>query len=249
MRTEAGQLWEAYRTRILERDGDACTRCFKGASDGAVLQVHHERYILGFKPWDYPDNECVTLCRGCHAAEHGKIPPPSGWMYGGYDDLGDLSGSCEYCREQLRHVFLIVHPSWPALSVGSDCCDRMTGGADASALRRSLASVRDRRKRFVASPRWHWRSKLHYVFHSGVWVWVRQESGGFRIWINQYEGKALHPSLEVAKGAVFDGFEDGSVDRYLARKPKWETEAWRQSRFGGNGFEVPPWNFRPQDFV
>jgi 5-methylcytosine-specific restriction endonuclease McrA len=35
-----------------------------------ILQVHHEYYILGKLPWDYPDESLITLCIDCHQKVH-----------------------------------------------------------------------------------------------------------------------------------------------------------------------------------
>ena len=63
--------WKAKRTKILKRDGHRCRTC----RSRYALQVHHKAYyrLPGFRPppWLYPDYWLVTLCRRCHAREHG----------------------------------------------------------------------------------------------------------------------------------------------------------------------------------
>lgn len=34
------------------------------------LNVHHRYYIVGNKPWEYPNDALVTLCHKCHKREH-----------------------------------------------------------------------------------------------------------------------------------------------------------------------------------
>lgn len=84
--------WKAFREQIIELDGRVCVRCGRNASAEVILHVHHKHYVAGRKPWEYPYNQCETLCSGCHAAEHGKIRPPFGWEHIGYEDLGDVIG-------------------------------------------------------------------------------------------------------------------------------------------------------------
>jgi len=89
--------WDIFRKEVIELDGGACVECKRTVKDEVVLQVHHKEYIKGKLPWEYPYNSCETLCKGCHAAKHGIIPPKSGWEYAGSHDLEELIGKCELC--------------------------------------------------------------------------------------------------------------------------------------------------------
>ncbi len=61
--------WHERRALILARDGFQCKKC--GCADSAhALQVHHEHYIVGRLPWDYPDVLLATLCHACHHQLH-----------------------------------------------------------------------------------------------------------------------------------------------------------------------------------
>ncbi len=55
--------WQKRRLQILERDGWACQRCL---AEHLTLHVHHRVYARGAQPWEYPDEDLVTLCEGCH---------------------------------------------------------------------------------------------------------------------------------------------------------------------------------------
>lgn len=55
--------WLAKRNSILTRDHNTCQYC--GASD-RYMQVHHLVYHEGAKPWEYDDDELITLCDKCH---------------------------------------------------------------------------------------------------------------------------------------------------------------------------------------
>jgi 5-methylcytosine-specific restriction endonuclease McrA len=58
--------WQMRRLEILERDGNTCQNCGRASP---FNEVHHKVYRAGNDPWDYDDNELVTLCRECHAEE------------------------------------------------------------------------------------------------------------------------------------------------------------------------------------
>ena len=60
--------WKAKRLEILERDGNKCVKC----GETKRLHVHHLSYTKGRDAWEYPNDNLVTLCRGCHRAEHPK---------------------------------------------------------------------------------------------------------------------------------------------------------------------------------
>jgi 5-methylcytosine-specific restriction endonuclease McrA len=63
------QRWLDLREIILIRDGYMCQHCMSGKN----LQVHHLYYLSGKLAWEYPDSALQTLCKGCHAMEHGII--------------------------------------------------------------------------------------------------------------------------------------------------------------------------------
>ncbi len=66
--------WQMRRLYLFERDGWDCTN--PNCPDlNAFLQVHHLRYCHGLLPWEYPDEDLVTLCETCHKAAH-KITEP-----------------------------------------------------------------------------------------------------------------------------------------------------------------------------
>jgi len=59
--------WISKRLEILERDNHTCSVC--GCEDN--LQVHHRVYEE-LAPWEYKDEDLVTICDGCHKEEHIK---------------------------------------------------------------------------------------------------------------------------------------------------------------------------------
>lgn len=59
--------WIKRRNEILSRDHNTCVMC--GAQD-KYLHVHHLKYIVRRKPWEYSDDDLVTLCEDCHQRVH-----------------------------------------------------------------------------------------------------------------------------------------------------------------------------------
>ena len=114
--------WCFFANKVQKRDSFCWTTCRRSASE-VVLQVHHKIYIAGRKPWEYALSDCVTLCKGCHAREHGIIEPERGWTLLAIDDAGGLDGVCERnnCKNPIRYEHLTYHPNWGYLTVGSTC--------------------------------------------------------------------------------------------------------------------------------
>jgi hypothetical protein len=56
--------WQKKRLKIMERDNFMCTSC---QSIDNTLNVHHcVPYRKETKPWEYEDDELITLCESCH---------------------------------------------------------------------------------------------------------------------------------------------------------------------------------------
>lgn len=206
--------WATFREELIELDGEACVRCGKSRKAGATLQVHHKRYLSGKAPWEYPFELCETLCKRCHAEEHGEICPNTGWECVGQDDLGGLYGTCERCKTEIRYVFYVQHPNWEPMAVGTVCCDDMTGTTIASEKRKYA----DRLERFIKSKRWHEENGRYLIKQKQIEIQVEPITGGYRIHMNDTKGKAIYHTLEAAKTRVFDFIESGEADGYFARK-------------------------------
>lgn len=146
--------WHSFRREVVRLDNQACTLCGRKESEEVILQVHHKQYLQGRKPWEYPYQLCMTVCKGCHAAEHGIIPPKFGWEHVGWDDLGNLDGTCECCGKSIRYVFLVTHKAWTSMEVGEVCCDNLTSTQVASGVMESRRRYSTRLKTFISSTRW-----------------------------------------------------------------------------------------------
>lgn len=219
MATYRSKEWKEYRAKVIEYDDYRCVKCGRSTADGVTLHVHHKHYQSGKKPWEYPFESCETLCGGCHAAEHGLVPPRSGWQYAGWDDLGDLSGSCDLCGKELRYSFLVTHPDWTPLEVGEQCCDTLTSTDDATIERESIRRREGKRNRFVKSPRWRWHPfGVQAIKHLRIDILIGKDAGGFFISIGGTEGKKRYATLDETKGAAFDFVESGKAHTFLSRR-------------------------------
>ncbi len=58
--------WQKKRLEIMSRDNFACRSCY--AHEG-TMHVHHLCYLKRFDPWEYKDDEMITLS-DCHAEWH-----------------------------------------------------------------------------------------------------------------------------------------------------------------------------------
>lgn len=211
--------WKNFKNEVIEIDGGKCTECGRSKDDGIVLQVHHRKYLSGRKPWDYPYDLCYTLCRGCHAAEHGIIPPKFGWSYAGWEDLGSLIGTCDCCGTAIRYSFLIDHEKWFPLEVGEVCCDNLTSEQVAGGIMDSQRRYRARLKTFMKSRRWHSLTEnIYNIRHKDHFIQILRERDEYRIRVNQIYGKQRFGDLASAKAAVFHGIESGAIQKYVSRQ-------------------------------
>ena len=211
------EQWKVFRAEVIELDGKACCRCHKGEAEGAILQVHHKIYLPGRKPWEYPYEDCETLCKGCHSAEHGITRPKVGWEFAGQEDLGELCGSCEYCGTEIRHVFYIYHPHWEMMAVGTECCDHLTGTEIASNHMESVRRFESRRSRFMSSSRWKDFGYYWSIRQKGISLRIQKSSGAFQILMDEFNGKKRFKTIEAAKAFAFSSIEDGSAEKYIAK--------------------------------
>lgn len=212
--------WRKFRDEVIRLHGGVCSECGKSEADGATLHVHHKRYVPGLKVWDYAYQDCEALCAGCHAAEHGHIPPRTGWQFDGYDDLGDLIGTCENgkCGQAIRYVFFVSHPKWRPLEVGEVCCDRLTSSSVASEFMDDIRRKMNRLKGFASPEKWeaHDNGKFSRSYKDHRIV-IFPESGRYGLRVNGHRGKERFVDELEAKKYVFQIIEDGTLKRFLVK--------------------------------
>ncbi len=145
--------WLAFSEKVKQRDCYTCLQCGRGTGE-VTIQVHHTIYVAGKALWEYAINDCQTLCKGCHAREHGLIEPDRGWTLLEIQDLGGLDGSCERkgCGAEIRYAHLIYHPKWGYLVVGSTCIEYLT--QEDRLLSSSVIQLYKNISKFVHSSEW-----------------------------------------------------------------------------------------------
>ena len=217
--------WKKCREIILKRDNYTCCRCGKKQNE-SELHVHHLNYDSGKKPWEYQDVDLVTLCKGCHAEEHGKIPPKSGWEYCGEDDLGDLIGTCDICGSSIRYEHHIYHSDWGYLAVGCQCADRLTGNNDASDTETKRKEEARKFRTFKESPKWKQHKNGYFRDYKGYHIKIWKNPTSYRIDVEFYcnndvefkkiKGRKNFDTLEAAEFAIFDFIFSGGLKDYIA---------------------------------
>ncbi len=70
--------WQKMRLKIMERDDFKCVHCGDGTN---TLNVHHQEYLKGKKPWEYPHEYLITLCEECHGMEHIALTPLERFLF------------------------------------------------------------------------------------------------------------------------------------------------------------------------
>jgi len=210
------QKWINFREEVIELDGGVCVQCGKSRASGSVLQVHHKRYRKEKEPWDYPFELCETLCKACHAAEHGIIRPEHGWDYVGEDDLGGLYGNCERCNTEIRYVFYIQHPHWEPMTVGTMCCDDLTGTEIATDARK----YKDRLKRFLTSTRWKREGDDYVIRQKQIDIRIFKTINNYSIQMGTAKGSKEYVSVEQAKEKVFEFIESEEADAFFNKYSK-----------------------------
>lgn len=213
----SNSLWINFRESVIELDDNRCTVCGR-SRDEVVLQVHHKRYIIGRKPWEYTPSDCKTLCKGCHAAEHGIIMPKFGWEYMSDEDLGDLIGTCDNCGSSLRYLFYIYHEKWGTIGVGTLCCDNLTDSEVASNLVESKKKYEERKKRFIESKRWKHANDIRTITQNGFEIEIQQCNDACYIKVNQLRSEKKYKSLFDAQSKIFDVIESGELINYVKKK-------------------------------
>lgn len=208
--------WLIFRQEVIELDGNCCSVCRRLESDGVILQVHHKHYIEGKFPWEYSYDDCETLCKGCHAREHGLILPSSGWRLVCEEDLGELNASCDLCRTSLRYVFTVHHPHWEPLNVGTDCCDRLT---DTKIVSERMI-YKERLKRFQESSRWKQSGRRLRIHQKDIYVDIVTIEKGFIVYMNRVRGNKIYQTIDEAKTKIFQTIEDGTAQKYIISRNK-----------------------------
>lgn len=210
------EVWKEFRKDIIESDGYVCAHCGRNSFE-VVLQVHHKNYIKGRKLWEYASEDCITLCRGCHAMEHGIIMPNFGWEYVCDEDLGDLIGECENCGNNMRYAFHIYHEKWGCIQVGRQCCDNLTHSLEASNHMESLRRFENRKRNFIKSHKWKDIGNQHSIKKNLFEIIIEEVENAYILTIHGKKGKKRYSKLDDAKSSAFEVIENGKFIDYCIK--------------------------------
>lgn len=225
--------WKTFREEIIKLDARCCSICGRKEPD-VILQVHHTHYIAGKNPWEYELKDCITICKGCHAQEHGKIRPNSGWEYMGEEDLGGLSGECDYCHTRIRYIHYIFHENWSIMGVGTNCCDSLTESEIGQ--KRKLKLVHQQRlKKFIHSKDWSIKDNEHSITYNRYLFTIKSLSDiankVFYISVTQdienpkyYDSSKRYKNLDDAKIKIFESLSNGSLRAFFSAENKSKSK-------------------------
>ena len=179
--------WIAFADKIKKRDDYKCIKCGRKEPE-VVLHTHHLSYKPELEPWKYPLSDCVTLCKDCHAREHGLIEPDRDWTLVSIEDLGGLIGKCERsgCGSAIRYEHLTYHPQWGYKIVGSTCIEHLTQ-ADQN-LSEKILKIFKRISNFLYKTEWKKEIspyKEEYLFasfaHNHIYIYEVENEFSFQI--------------------------------------------------------------------
>lgn len=114
MKTYSNKLkdprWQKKRLEILQRDEFKCRSC---KDKDSTLHVHHVKYDSGCDPWDYDNDDLITLCESCHEMWH-IIDKHYDWSLVSlvsnlYDELEyqSFKSFCERYEKEKTNIFQI----------------------------------------------------------------------------------------------------------------------------------------------
>ena len=110
--------WQKKRVDILQRDNFTCQHC---GSTEKSLQVHHLRYQKWKKPWEYDNDELLTLCCDCHEKETEE----NNFLYATFCDLKAMFGQVGLSKTALNACFQRI-----AIFLGHFISEFSEGGYD-----------------------------------------------------------------------------------------------------------------------
>jgi hypothetical protein len=240
-RLYVNEKWDHFSERVKARDGNKCMKCNRGEPE-IVLQVHHLIYTQGKAPWDSALSDCITLCRGCHAREHGEIEPTDGWTLVCINDLGDLCSECERrnCGTPIRYEHFIYHPEWGYMVVGSTCVEYLT--QEDQLMCSSLLKQYKAISKFVHESEWDsgvTKSNTDYIFstykHHMMRIYGKSKRFAYQIllkdsgshWFNYSDivnlrGTNLNQAKEIAyivlKGTISESCQEKELLRRVYKQ-------------------------------
>jgi hypothetical protein len=233
--------WFDFSERVQRRDNYKCLKCGRKKGE-VILQTHHKLYKRGLEVWEYPLSDCITLCKGCHAEQHGIIEPTDGWTLISIDDLEGLYGVCEKkgCGTEIRYEHLIYHPNFGYKTVGSTCVEFLT--REDQLLSQEVLKVFKKISDFIQNSEWntgYTKNNKKYYFtthaHHQIRIYGKDNFYSYQIAIKEKGKKwfefgdflkAKNKTFEqvkelgyiVLKGTITDNEEEKEILRNLYKK-------------------------------
>jgi hypothetical protein len=115
------------------------------------------------------------------------------------------------------------------MSVGTICCDNLTGTEQASNHVESTHRYKGRLKRFLNSTRWRTAGTDLIIRQKEIDVKITAHDRGFLVSMNNRIGRNLYESLTKAKSRIFDVIENGQAEKYLKKHANRSTRMTSQT--------------------
>jgi hypothetical protein len=208
--------WKDLRLSAIEHTGGKCEKCDRSESEGAILQVHHKKYIRGRKPWEYSFEELTVFCRRCHAEEHKILMETCNWEYCGENSRDERDGVCDFCGNDIKIEHFLSHQHWGELIVGTGCSDFLTETREATDAKNKL----NRMHSFCQSRHWHMQEDgVSVLKRRGITVRLNLENeDSIRASVNGHEGKSIYKSIDEAKKHLFEVHDSGKLSEFLKKR-------------------------------
>ena len=95
-------LWQKKRLEILERDNYMCQYCGNTTKE---LHVHHKTYKMGAAPWEYDNDNLITLCHDCHEIETQEKKE----LYTMFQEVCLLNRKCGFSEQLLSSILSRIY--------------------------------------------------------------------------------------------------------------------------------------------
>jgi hypothetical protein len=114
----------------------------------------------------------------------------------------------------MRYEFHIEHPKWFPLTVGTDCCDRLTESNAAFIIKRE----KERLNRFLSSKSWQPLPHGITIRRKKMDFEIASDPRGYFISMLNKAGRKRFPTISEAKTAVFNLIESGEATSFVAKQ-------------------------------
>jgi hypothetical protein len=132
-----------------------------------------------------------------------KGRPTKGWVFDHYNDVGDLSSSCDFCETEIRYEHWVSHDSGWLLKCGCVCFeylteDYVTARESEKTMKSEVQKEKTRKKKELLAPTkflagfifnhnknyFHRKERVTVFFKNGAWISVQynQFSPPYKTW-------------------------------------------------------------------